>query len=165
MRSIILGIDPGTTIGYAALDLEGNLIEVNSIKNAGLDKLIAIVAKLGKVVLVGTDVKKAPQFVNKFCAVMHVKLFVPEETMQFMQKKTATKDFIKEIGLRDKLKLKNKHEMDALAGAVSAFKHFKPLFNRIDQYLKSENKSHLKEKVKTVVLTENISMKKALAKL
>jgi len=59
-------------------------------------------------------------------------------------------------------KLKNKHEMDALASALFAYKSFKGLFNKIDNEVKNEEISN---KVKKLVLTEEINIKKALSKL
>jgi len=39
---LIVGIDPGTTLGYAAIDFEGNLIRVYSDKNFDLNSLISV---------------------------------------------------------------------------------------------------------------------------
>lgn len=33
---LIVGIDPGTTVGYAILDIEGNLLILNSSKHLNL---------------------------------------------------------------------------------------------------------------------------------
>ena len=63
---LVVGIDPGTTIGYAVLDLDGNLIKIDSSKHITLSSLISGITAIGKVILVGTDKKAVPGFVKKF---------------------------------------------------------------------------------------------------
>lgn len=165
MKPLIIGIDPGTTAGYAAMDLNGNLIALDSSKNMGIDKVISKIAGLGDVVLVGTDIEKAPNFVAKFAAKLGARLFIPDKTMQFMRKKKITKEFLKDKGLRNKIKLKNKHEIDALAAAVSAYRHFMPLFNKIDQHMKGIGMEERSEQVKKIIIEDSLPIGKAIAKL
>jgi len=63
---IIVGIDPGTTLGYAILDVKGNIIETYSSKQHDLGKLIKKVTDKGKVIAVGCDKKNVPSLVEKF---------------------------------------------------------------------------------------------------
>ena len=55
---LILGVDPGTTKGYAVLDIKGNILDVKSSKLISMDIIMGETIKLGKPILVGTDVKK-----------------------------------------------------------------------------------------------------------
>jgi len=55
---LILGIDPGTTLGYAALDINGNIIEISSSKLLNLNSLISKINNLGTSIIVGCDKKK-----------------------------------------------------------------------------------------------------------
>jgi len=59
---LIAGIDPGTTVGYAFLDINGKPIKTGSSRELTFDTLIAKTTKLGRVVVVGTDKAKAPVY-------------------------------------------------------------------------------------------------------
>ena len=157
MEFVIVGLDPGATVGYAVLDLNGSLIEVSSFKGS-LDQAVKIISNKGRVLVVGTDVKNSPKFIEKFSAKTNAKIIIPERDLLYIQKKKMTKEYLKE----KEIKLKNKHEMDALASALFAYKSFKGLFNKIDNEVKNEEISN---KVKKLVLTEEINIKKALSKL
>ncbi len=60
-KPIIIGIDPGTTIGVAVLDTSGSLMYSASFKNAQLSEIITEVMKYGQPILVGTDKKNLPE--------------------------------------------------------------------------------------------------------
>ncbi len=51
-----VGIDPGTTIGEAMIDLEGKPIEVFSSKNYSLSDAIEKIIACGKPLIVASDV-------------------------------------------------------------------------------------------------------------
>ncbi|MBI2499677.1 DUF460 domain-containing protein [Candidatus Woesearchaeota archaeon] len=157
MESLIVGLDPGATVGYAILDLNGGLIDVGSFKGS-LDQAVKIISNKGKVIIIGTDVMNTPKFIQKFSARINAKVIVPERDLLYIQKKKMTKEYLKE----KELKLKNKHEMDALASALFAYKSFKGLFNKIDNEINNEEISN---RVKKLVLVEQIPIKKALSKL
>ena len=61
-----------------------------------------------------------------------------------------------------KIKVKNKHELDALAAALIAFKHYQPLLNKIDNHLNQINKNYLNKQIKNTVLVKDIPIKKAI---
>ena len=83
---IIVGIDPGTTIGYAildmsetrsvsehaqehlVLDMNKNLITTGSSKQLDLNSLLSTITLYGKVIAIGTDKKKTPSLIEKFAA-------------------------------------------------------------------------------------------------
>ena len=158
MNSLILGIDPGSTIGYCVLDLDGKLVKLGSLRNCNLNKTVSRVNGLGKIVAVGTDVKPVPKFVEKFASNFGAKIIEPKDDLQLKYKQKVTKEFLKD----KKIKAKNKHELDALAAALVAFKHYQPLFNKIDNHLNQINKNHLNKEVKNTVLIKEISIKKAI---
>ena len=45
---LIVGIDPGVTVGYALLDINGNVIKLYSSKELDLDKLISKIIEIMK---------------------------------------------------------------------------------------------------------------------
>ncbi|MEK6934709.1 MAG: DUF460 domain-containing protein, partial [Nanoarchaeota archaeon] len=154
MESIIVGLDPGSIVGYAFLDLYGNLIDVGSLRGK-LDDIVRKVSENGKAIIVGTDVNRVPKFIGKFSAKMNSKIISPNNDLLHIQKKRVTKEYLK----FKNIKLKNKHEMDALASAIFAFKAYKKLFNKIDNEIKNEEISN---KVKELVLVRQIPIKNAL---
>ncbi len=160
MELIILGLDPGSTIGYAALNLDGELLKIESSKNSNLNQTISKVNMLGKIVVVGTDVNPAPKFVGKVASNLGAEIVEPKDDLLLKYKKKLTKEFLKD----KEIKIKNKHELDALAAALAAFKHYKPLFNKIDNHLNQINKLYLNKKIKNTVLVNKMSIKKALEK-
>jgi len=109
-RLLIVGVDPGTTVGYAVLDIEGNIVEINSEKELSLDKLVERIARLGKIVVIGTDKKKVPFFVDKLKAKVGARVLSPKEDMKVSDKKDLARPY----------STKNSHEEDALASALFA---------------------------------------------
>ena len=156
MDSLILGLDPGNTIGYAALDFDGNIVAIDSFRG-NLSEAISRVNKHGKVIVVGTDVKKVPRFVEKFSSKTGAQLISPKYNLLLQEKKKKTKEFLKDFDM----KLKNRHEVAALAAAIIAFKSVNGLFNKID----NEYDKDISNKIKQIVLCENIPIKKAFRKV
>ena len=56
-RLIIAGIDPGTTTGYALLDISGNLVDAGSSKSYSLGILLSKITSAGKII----PISLAPQ--------------------------------------------------------------------------------------------------------
>src|SRR3989344_5117596 len=127
MNGYFVGLDPGSTIGYAVLDLDGNVISIDSFKGSFADTIRAV-TKYGKVLAVGTDVKKVPKFVEKFASKVGAKVIAPNYDLLYYEKLKKTKEYMK----KNKIKLSDRHQMDALASALVAYKHFMVLFNKID---------------------------------
>ena len=63
-RHIIAGIDPGTTIGIAILDLSGRKIATLSASN-GMGEAVSIIEKHGTPSLIACDKMPAPEMVHK----------------------------------------------------------------------------------------------------
>ncbi|MEK6922835.1 MAG: DUF460 domain-containing protein [Nanoarchaeota archaeon] len=157
MNGYIIGLDPGSKVGYAVLDLEGNLIEVDSFKG-GIDRTISEIHKHGKVLLIGTDVMRVPKFVKKVSSQLGARVIAPEYDLLYCEKKKKTNRYLRKINI----KLKDRHQLAALAAALIAYRQVKGLFNKIDNEIKDESVS---SKVKSLVLIENIPIKHALKKV
>jgi len=151
---LIVGIDPGTTVAFAAIDLNGNIVKVFSQKEVSLSYLIKKVIELGKPVLVGCDVTPAPTFVEKFTTKTGAKLIDPDTDLTVDEKKKLVKDF--------EDKIQNNHQRDALSSALFAYKIVNPLLKKIDKILKKEKKEHLSAKVKELLLKKEIAIKTAI---
>ena len=160
-KLIIIGIDPGTTKGYAVLDLKGNILEVKSSKKLTIDEIINNVFKFGKPILIGTDVKKIPSFVENVASSFSVKVSKPEFNLTGKHKIKLVKKFLK----HKDFEINNKHENDALISAILAYKSIKPLLKKIDDKYKKSDKEFLIEKIKNLVLKGHINIKNAEDKI
>ncbi len=150
---LIVGIDPGTTIGYAFLDIKGDIVEINSSKDITITYLINTSLKHGKVVVVGTDKAKCPGLVESFATKLGARLILPKQDLLVNEKKVLTKEH----------KTKNEHELDALASALFAYKRVRPLLKKVDSNLKNKKKQEISIKVKDLVLTnKGISINDAI---
>ena len=151
-----MGIDPGTTLGYAALDLNGKVVAIGSSKQIGLDKLIRITTKIGKVVVVGCDKARVPSFVEEFSRKFRVRLVWPKEDLLVSEKK----DFVRGFDYKDD------HQRDALASALFALKQVRKLLNKVDVFVRRNQKEKYSDRIKELVLTtERLSIKAAFEML
>lgn len=139
---LIVGIDPGITAAYAALNTKGELIKLKSQKHLNLNTIVTELVQAGKIIAVGTDVKYSPKFVDKFCSRLGVKLISPSEDMKVGYKVRLTEDF----------RHHNDHQRDALAGALHAYHEIKPLLQKVELYVKREGKEHLTVEVTLLAL-------------
>lgn len=139
---LIVGIDPGVTTAYAALNIDGKLIRLKSAKSLHLSQVLHELSEAGKVIAVGTDVKHSPKFVEKFCSRLNAKLIAPAEDMKVGFKERLTKDF----------RCKDAHQRDALIGALHAYGEIRPLIEKVNVFLKREGKEHLSYEVMILAL-------------
>src|SRR3989344_4814186 len=90
---LIIGIDPGITAAYAALNTKGELVKLKSEKNLSLNAIVNELTQAGRIIAVGTDVKYSPKFVEKFCSRLSAKLISPKEDMKIGYKKRLAENF------------------------------------------------------------------------
>jgi hypothetical protein len=152
-RLLIVGLDPGVTVGYALLDTSGNLVAVGSKKELSLDNLVKETSNYGRAILVGSDRAKAPGLVHEFAAKFGARIILPDKNLSARQKGRLAKDYVGSAGAS------NEHEIDALASAVFAFKKIRRLLDRIARFTKSSNA----DKVIETVIKKKIAIKKAVA--
>ena len=153
-RLTIIGIDPGTTKSYAVLDINGNILDVKSSKKFDEGIITKEVFKFGKPILVGTDVSKTPNLVEKIASGLGAKVFKPKINLQGKHKNKLVKKFLK----KNDFEVNNKHENDALISAILAYKSIKPLLHKIESKYPSLNT----EEIKNLVLKEKINIKEAI---
>ncbi|MDP2750918.1 MAG: DUF460 domain-containing protein [Nanoarchaeota archaeon] len=153
-KRLVVGIDPGTTTGYAVFDLDGNVIAIDSSKELNLGLLISKIISYGKPLLVGTDKKNVPEFVHKFAAKTGAKLVFPKEDLLSADKIRETKPFID--------KFSNSHEIDAIASALVCFSYYKDLFAKIDFFVEKYKKEQIKDDIKEIVIKKGLSIRTAL---
>ena len=160
---VILGIDPGTISAYAVLTLDGTLIALHSHRNFTPALLLREVSQHGKVITIGSDVATSPGTISKIATQLGARVTTPDHNLTFGEKLKIVDTYLKNQTTFQKIQ--NKHEKDALACALYAYKRLRPLLKRIDDHLKNENKIHLTEAIRRKVLLEEIPITKALRTL
>ncbi|MBI2658120.1 DUF460 domain-containing protein [Candidatus Woesearchaeota archaeon] len=150
-RLLIVGIDPGMTTAYAALDIEGKFVASGSSKQLDLKSMISETIKLGKVLLVGTDKAKVPGLAEAFAAKIGARIISPGEDLKVEEKRKITREF----------KLGDEHQADALAAAIFAYKETKTLLDKIDFFIKENGKQEIGSRLKELVMTKRISISNA----
>jgi predicted RNase H-like nuclease (RuvC/YqgF family) len=121
----IVGIDPGTTIGVAMLDLDGRPIDIFSSKNYSVSDAVARIISLGKPLIVASDVTPTPSMVKRISSIFSSLVPELDESLSLEEKIALTKG----AGY----KYKNAHERDALAACVNAFKRYKKKFSQVQK--------------------------------
>lgn len=123
VKPVILGVDPGTTVGLALLDIDGKILKVKSERNISIDEIITEIASVGSPAVVATDKALAPALVSKLATILGARLFTPDNDLPVDKKRE----------LADGWRTKNDHERDALASAVYAYYNFQNKIRRIEK--------------------------------
>lgn len=152
---LIVGIDPGTTIGYAVLDTNGNVLKIKSSKQLELNSLIEEIVMHGSVLAVGTDKAKTPGLVEKAAARTGARVMLPREDLLVSEKDEITRG----------RGTANSHEKDALAAAIFAYRELEPLLQRIRKTLENEGKAGLFMEVTEAVVTTGRNIKDTLREI
>ncbi len=119
----IVGIDPGNTVGVAVLDLNGNVVNVESRKEWSSSEVSEHILSFGKPVIIATDKRNPPDYIQKMKASFNCILYNPKEDISVEKKKALTSGY----------NVKNDHERDALASAIEAFNSFKNKLKNIEK--------------------------------
>jgi len=120
---IIAGIDPGTTTGIAALNLNGELVDLVSARAISAPDVIEWLSDRGKPLVVATDVFPTPGAVEKVKRSFSAVLYSPGGEIPSEEK----------IALARGYGYRNDHERDALAAAASAFKKYRNKFQQVEK--------------------------------
>lgn len=128
-RFLVAGVDPGTTVAFAALDLNGRVVKVASEKNAGKEWVVEGIHSAGTPVAIACDVVPAPEFVVKIAAAFNCKLFTPNKNLTEEEKRRIAGNAV----------FSNTHELDALASAVNAFHFLENKFRKVERVLSEKN--------------------------
>ncbi len=120
-KYLIVGVDPGTTTAIAALDLDGNLVILNSSRMTSLAGVIESLYKVGKPLIIASDVQTMPYSVEKIRRAFNAVGYSPRQDINVPVKFELTSEFT----------YKNDHERDALSAAVNAFRHYRQKFQSL----------------------------------
>ncbi|MFH1520112.1 MAG: DUF460 domain-containing protein [Candidatus Micrarchaeota archaeon] len=118
---LIIGIDPGINVGYAALDLNGKLVGAGVTKQKNANNVVGLISQIGIPLLVACDVAKPPSFVKSVAAKFNIKVFSPSKNLTQESKRFMAKDAM------------DIHIRDAYAAALKAYRKYSNRFRRIDK--------------------------------
>ena len=107
MNSYIAGIDSGSTCAYAIMTLDGEIIKVDSRKDATSDFLFESLAKYSPI-FIACDTNPPSQAARKLKRSFSARLFFPAKSIPIIEKELMCRG----------LGAENAHERDALASAI-----------------------------------------------
>ncbi|MEN6609221.1 MAG: DUF460 domain-containing protein, partial [Methanoregulaceae archaeon] len=120
-RYLIVGIDPGTTTAVAAIDLDGNLLHLGSSRETSMAGVIEDLYKVGKPLIIASDVPEMPFSVEKIRRAFSATAFSPKQDIPVETKMELARPF----------GYGNDHERDALTAALSAFRQYQAKFQNL----------------------------------
>lgn len=118
---LIAGIDPGTTTAIAALDLEGNLLLLQSSRQMSMSGVIEALFQVGKPLIIASDVHEMPFSVEKIRRAFNAVAHSPRQDMSVEAKHALTSGF----------SCQNDHERDALSAALEAYRTYRNKFQNL----------------------------------
>jgi predicted RNase H-like nuclease (RuvC/YqgF family) len=149
---LIVGVDPGTTLGYAVIDFDGNIVKLHSEKNLDLNSLITHLINIGKPLVVASDKEYNPDFVNRLAVKVGARLLSPDYDLKVSEKREITREF----------KTGNQHEVDALASALFALGKLSALLKKINIFVEHYRKENIKSQLIEFVVGKSLSIREAV---
>jgi len=143
-KSVIVGLDPGITVGIAALDLNGQVLTTYSERNMAISDVIKFISEIGHPIIISTDVNPAPGLVEKIARSFKALLFVPRESLKVEEKN----ELLRNLGVT----VEDDHQRDALTAAYKAYLRLKPKLDHIDAKLKELEIEGKGEEIKALVV-------------
>ncbi|MCD6188810.1 MAG: DUF460 domain-containing protein [Thermococcus sp.] len=143
-KSIIVGLDPGITVGIAALDLNGEILALYSERNMAVSEIVRFISEVGHPIIIATDVNPAPGLVEKISRSFKAMLFVPRESLKVEEKN----ELLKNLGIS----VDDDHQRDALAAAYKAYLRLKPKLDHVEAKLREMGITKKGEEIKALVV-------------
>ena len=164
-KALIVGIDPGISTGVAMLDLHGRLLHLSSRRDENKTKLAREILDHGDPFIIAVDVCPAPKTVEKIASSLGALMWVPGRSLTVAEKNKVVKAFKREYkeaspGGRGELKTEDRHEHDALAAALRAFKSQRTFFIKVEDALRNKHAEALLDEVVPMLMAgqaENVT--------
>ncbi|MHA2299083.1 MAG: DUF460 domain-containing protein [Candidatus Hodarchaeales archaeon] len=128
LKSLIVGIDPGTTVGLAILNLNGKIEGLFSRRNLSTMAGVKLIASFGKPAIIAADVSPVPKTVQKYKKTFNCRLETPGRKASKQEKKKLISEEIENLDIRV-----DAHARDALYAALHAYKKHVSLFKKIKE--------------------------------
>jgi predicted RNase H-like nuclease (RuvC/YqgF family) len=119
-KPLIMGIDPGMTVGVALIDLEGRPVFAKSWRTIDRYEIISAISSYGKVVVIATDVSNPPELVKKIGSLLGAIVYAPERDITVDEKNKI----ISELRGTYDFTIEDSHVRDALVAALKAYRHY-----------------------------------------
>lgn len=153
-RQLLVGVDPGTTLGYAVLDFDGNVIETDASRLLGMNGLISHISEIGLPLIIATDRKQIPGFVNRVATRLGARAVSPGRNLLVNEKRALVKGF----------RVRSDHERDALAAALLSHRTIRPMLAKISSFLSVQRREDALQEVRRIMLlNEGVSIQNALS--
>jgi len=107
--------------------------------------------------IISCDVNPAPKLAEDIAKKLGAVLIAPEKSLLMSKKTRLVDEFLKEQ--EEFIKINNKHERDAIASALFAYKQTRKLFDKIENEIDGELTDSIKERV----LKEKIAIRKIVS--
>ncbi len=133
-KFLIVGFDPGNTVGVSIINFEGKVLDVFSSRNISLSEVIVRILDFGFPIIVSTDKKNVPKNVRFLSSKLKLKVVNPKFDLKYDFKKKLVNNFLKynkNTNEEFSVSFSNSHEFDSFSAAVFAFNKFKSLFFKI----------------------------------
>jgi len=148
LRRLIVGIDPGLTVGLSILDLNGRILKVESYREATRGQIIREITRHGKPTLICVDVYPYPSYVEKISATLNSRLYTPRSVMTVSEKN----DIARKLAMQQGVLVKNAHQRDSLASAYRGYTKHKSEFEKIDKKYFNDYDKSLRDEIKDLVV-------------
>jgi len=155
-RPLIVGIDPGTTTGIAAFDLDGNLLLLRSGKHLSRADISRVISDIGNPIIVSSDINPIPRAVERVATSFSARLIEPGETFSRKEKHETARDYMKLQGKA----WQNRHERDALVSGIYAYKQVRQIVVRMDSRMRKAGISDkaTRDRIRAEVLLQKRSI-------
>ncbi|MDE4908102.1 DUF460 domain-containing protein [Methanogenium marinum] len=120
-RYLFVGIDPGTTVGIAAVTLDGEPVLVKSSRTMAMPDVVEALYTAGRPLVVATDVHPMPASVERIRRAFSAVGYTPKVDRTVEEKKILCGD----------IPYGNDHERDSLSAAMDAFRAYQPKFRNV----------------------------------
>ena len=126
---LIVGVDPGVSVGVAALTLGGELRLLTSGRELGRGQVIRLLLEVGSPIVVSTDVSPPPDYVKKLAATLNAVLVSPPRPLTIEDKRRLVNEFSSTVP--ECPRIRDPHQRDALAAALFALRQLQPKFDEV----------------------------------
>ncbi len=151
-QNLIVGLDPGMTVGLAIIDLKGNVLKVNSKREFSTSAIIRAISEFGKAVIVAADVKPIPGLVEKIGRTLGAVIVSPEQAETSVSEKRQRTEQYRDF-------CKTSHDRDSLFAALSALDKISHSLQRTEKVILErypQYTSSIEEIKRQVILGQSI---------
>lgn len=148
LRRLIVGIDPGLTIGLSIMDLNGRILKINSYREASRGQIIREITYYGKPSLICVDVYPYPAYVEKISTALNSRLYTPRSVMTVSEKNAISR----KLAMQQGINVKNAHQRDSLASAYKGYAKFRSEFERIERNYRDVYDKSLRDEIKDLLV-------------